>query len=56
MDIAYTSEEAKQGIVALILRVAEGIRRKLDKNGDTDFDKITVDMIDYLKAKASGVV
>lgn len=49
-------EEARQGIVALILRVAEGIRRKLDKNCDTDFDKITVDMIDYLKAKASGVV
>lgn len=49
-------EEAKQGIITLINRVRENIEKKIAENGLINFDEITVGMIDYLKAKASGVV
>lgn len=49
-------EEAKQGIITLINRVRENIEKKIAESGFINFDEITVGMIDYLKAKASGVV
>ena len=53
---ATDKEEARQGILALINRVRENLDKKIAENDAIDFDKTTVGMIDYLKAKASGVV
>ena len=49
-------ELAKQEILDCITRVTEDIKANIEKNGAIDFDARVVDIIDYLKAKASGVV
>lgn len=49
-------EGAREGITALIKRVRESIEKKIAENGNVDFEKRTVEVIDYLKTKASGVV
>ena len=49
-------ELAKQEILDCILRVSDDIKAHIAKNGDINFDTRVVDIIDYLKAKASGVV
>ena len=53
---ATDKEEARQGVLTLINRVRENLDKKIAANDAIDFDKTTVGMIDYLKAKASGVV
>ncbi len=49
-------ELAKQEIIDCITRVTDDIKAQLERNGSVDFDARVVDIIDYLKAKASGVV
>ncbi len=49
-------ELAKSEILACITRVSDDIKSHADKNDTIDFDARVVDIIDYLKAKASGVV
>ena len=47
---------AKQEILDCITRVVDDIKAGIAKNDTIDFDARVVDIIDYLKAKASGVV
>ena len=47
---------AKQEILDCITRVVDDIKAQIARNGAIDFDARVVDIIDYLKAKASGVV
>ncbi len=47
---------ARQEITDCINRVKDDIQAQIEKNGNIDFDARVVDIIDYLKAKASGVV
>ena len=49
-------DEAKEGIITIISRAREDILNKIAQNDSIDFGQRTVDLIDYLKAKASGVV
>ncbi len=49
-------ELAKSEILVCITRVSDDIKSHVDKNDTIDFDARVVDIIDYLKAKASGVV
>ncbi|MDE7440192.1 MAG: ATP-binding cassette domain-containing protein [Clostridia bacterium] len=49
-------ELAKEEILDCITRAADDIKAHIEKNGSIDFDARVVDIIDYLKAKASGVV
>lgn len=49
-------ELAKQEIIDCITRVSQDINSHIDKNDTIDFDARVVDIIDYLKDKASGVV
>lgn len=49
-------ELAKQEIIDCITRVSDDVKANIEKNGAIDFDARVVDIIDYLKAKASGVV
>ncbi len=49
-------ELAKEEILHCIERVRERMEFSLAHNAEIDFDARTVDIIDYLKAKASGVV
>lgn len=49
-------DEAKEGIITIISRAREDILNKIAQNDLIDFGQRTVDLIDYLKAKASGVV
>ena len=47
---------AKEEIVDCIMRVYDDITSHIERNSSIDFDARVVDIIDYLKAKASGVV
>ena len=47
---------AKQEILNCITRVVDDIKAHIARNDAIDFDARVVDIIDYLKAKASGVV
>ena len=47
--------EAAEDIVAVITRVAEDFRRRIKASDSVDMDRRTVDMIDWLKQKASDV-
>lgn len=49
-------EAAKAGILTVIERVCAKLKQSVADNAKTDFDKRSVEMIDYLKEKASGVV
>lgn len=48
-------ENAKANIRSIILRVKENYIREIENGDKLDFDAKAVDMIDYLKAKASDV-
>ena len=49
-------DAAKADICTVIGRVKDDIEKRIAENGNIDFDARAVDMIDYLKDKASGVV
>ena len=47
--------EASEEIVSVIVRVAEDFRKQIAGSETVDFDRRTVDMVDWLKQKASDV-
>ena len=49
-------ELARQEIIDCITRATDDMNAQIARNNDIDFDARVVDIIDYLKAKASGVV
>ena len=49
-------ELVKKSIVHLIERLAENYKTILDQRSQRDYQAQTVEVIDYLKANASGVV
>lgn len=49
-------ELAREEIVECIMRVYGDIKSHIERNESIDFDARVIDIIDYLKAKASGVV
>ena len=49
-------DEAKEDILSVLSRVKNKMQTVIEQNVNVDFDEKSVAMIDYLKAKASGVV
>lgn len=49
-------EQIKEDIISIITRVKEDFERSINGSSSIDFHARAVDMIDYLKAKASAVV
>ena len=49
-------EKTQVSILAIIDRMVQTYENAISNSSATDFEAVTIDMIDYLKAKAAGVV